>query len=113
MRRTPRSNHRAIFRLVRRLGGTLIFCLGSLQAYRERASNRITRDIELNSAPEASLVYDRHNNVVFSFASEDRTNVPLERSVEHDGVGRARRRRSSLSQATRAWISSGSLARPG
>jgi len=57
---------------------TLIFCLGSLQAF-ARGLDRVTRDLKLDSAPEASLVYDRDNKVVFSFASEDRTNVPLDR----------------------------------
>ena len=54
----------------------LVFCLGSLHAF-AKGLDRITRDLELNSAPEASLVYDRHNNVIFSFASENRTTVPL------------------------------------
>ena len=54
----------------------LIVCLGSLQAF-ATGLDRISRDLDLDSAPEASLVYDRHNNVIFSFASEDRTNIPL------------------------------------
>lgn len=57
---------------------TLVFCLGSLHLFAS-GLDQLTRDLQLNSAPEASLVYDRHNNLVFSFASEDRTNVPLDR----------------------------------
>jgi 1A family penicillin-binding protein len=55
----------------------LMFCLGSLHSF-ATGLNNVTRALEIDSAPEASLVYDRHNNVVFSFASEDRTNVKLE-----------------------------------
>jgi 1A family penicillin-binding protein len=57
---------------------TLVFCLGSLHLF-ARGLDEISRDLKLDTAPEASLVYDRHNNLVFSFASEDRTNVPLDR----------------------------------
>ena len=57
---------------------TLVFCLGSLHLFAS-GLDQLTRDMQLDSAPEASLVYDRHNNLVFSFASEDRTNVPLDR----------------------------------
>ena len=57
---------------------TLVLCLGSLHLF-ARELDRISRDMRLDAAPEASLVYDRHNNLVFSFASEDRTNVPLDR----------------------------------
>ena len=46
---------------------------------RERPRSDDAGPARLNSAPEASLVYDRHNNLIFSFASEDRTNVPLDR----------------------------------
>src|SRR5918995_6700780 len=56
----------------------LVFCLGSLHLFAS-GLDQLTRDLRLDSAPEASLVYDRHNNLVFSFASEDRTNIPLER----------------------------------
>jgi penicillin-binding protein 1A len=56
----------------------LVFCLGSLHLFAS-GLDQLTRDLRLDSAPEASLVYDRHNNLVFSFASEDRTNVPLDR----------------------------------
>lgn len=55
---------------------TLVFCLGSLHLFAS-GLDQLSRDLRLDSAPEASLVYDRHNNLVFSFASEDRTNVPL------------------------------------
>src|SRR5687768_8695732 len=55
----------------------LVFCLGSLHLF-ATGLDQLTRDLRLDSAPEASLVYDRHNNLVFSFASEDRTNVPLD-----------------------------------
>ena len=57
---------------------TLVVCLGSLHLF-ARGLDEMTRDLRLDSAPEASLVYDRHNNLVLSFASEDRTNVPLDR----------------------------------
>jgi 1A family penicillin-binding protein len=60
------------------LGAVLVFCLGSLQGF-ANGLDRITRELEINHAPEASLVYDRNNVLIFSFASEDRTNVPLER----------------------------------
>lgn len=56
----------------------LIFCLGSLHVF-ANGLDQLTQNLELDTAPEASLVYDRHNNLVFSFASEDRTNVPLDR----------------------------------
>jgi 1A family penicillin-binding protein len=57
---------------------TLIICLGSLHLFANEL-DQLTRDMKLDSAPEASLVYDRHNHLVFSFATEDRTNVPLDR----------------------------------
>jgi penicillin-binding protein 1A len=57
---------------------TLVFCIGSLHLF-ARGLDRISQDLQLDTAPEASLVYDRHNNLVLSFASEDRTNVPLDR----------------------------------
>ena len=57
---------------------TLVFCLGSLHIFAS-GLDQISRDMRLDSAPQASLVYDRHNNLVLSFASEDRTNVPLDR----------------------------------
>jgi penicillin-binding protein 1A len=60
------------------LAAVMMFCLGSLQAFATRL-DRLSRELELNAAPEASLVYDRFGRVVFSFASEDRTNVPLDR----------------------------------
>ena len=75
-----------------------IFCLGSLQGF-ANGLDRVTRDLQLNSAPEASLVYDRHNNLIFSFASEDRTNVPLDRVSSAMVVGSARRGGSLLLQA--------------
>jgi 1A family penicillin-binding protein len=55
----------------------LMVCLGSLQ-YFASGLNTVSRELQIDSAPEASLVYDRHNNVVFSFASEDRTNIRLD-----------------------------------
>jgi 1A family penicillin-binding protein len=55
-----------------------VFCLGSLHGF-AAGLDQLTREIQLDRAPEASLVYDRHDNLVFSFASEDRTNVPLDR----------------------------------
>ena len=57
---------------------TLVFCLESLHVFAS-GLDQVTRNLQLDSAPEASLVYDRRNNLVFSFASEDRTNVPLDR----------------------------------
>ena len=55
----------------------LIFCLGSLQAF-ARGLDRITRSLDIDKVPEASLVFDRDGNLIFSFASEDRTNVRLQ-----------------------------------
>ena len=46
--------------------------------FRER-SDRVARELQLDTAPEASFVYDRHENIVFSFAMEDRTNIPAAR----------------------------------
>lgn len=56
----------------------LALCLGSLHIF-ARGLDRVSRDLRLEAAPEATLVYDRHNNLVFSFASEDRTTVTLDR----------------------------------
>ena len=60
------------------IGITFVLCLGSLQGFAS-GLDRVARDLQLNSVPEASLVYDRNNNLIFSFAIEDRTNVPLDR----------------------------------
>lgn len=57
---------------------TLMFCLGSLQSFAS-ALNHTSGEMQIDTAPQASLVYDRHNNIIFSFASEDRTNVGLDR----------------------------------
>ena len=57
---------------------TLVCCLGSLHLFAS-GLDAVTRDLRIDSAPEASLVFDRHNNLVLSFAAEDRTNVPLDR----------------------------------
>src|SRR5688500_12977559 len=43
-------------------GATLVFCLGSLHVF-ATGLDQLTRDLRLDSAPEASLVYDRHNNL--------------------------------------------------
>lgn len=59
------------------IAAVLIVCLGSLHGFAS-GLDVITRNLQLDSAPEASLVFDRNNNVIFSFASEDRTNVPLD-----------------------------------
>jgi 1A family penicillin-binding protein len=59
------------------VAATLVLCLGSLQGFAS-GLDHLTLGLQLDSAPEASLVYDRDNHVVFSFASEDRTNVPLD-----------------------------------
>ncbi len=59
------------------VAATVMLCLGSLHGFAS-GLDLITRDLQLDSAPEASLVFDRDNNVIFSFASEDRTNVPLD-----------------------------------
>ena len=56
---------------------TLVVCLGSLHIFAS-GLDQLTRDLQIDSAPEASLVYDRHGNLVSSFASEDRTNVALD-----------------------------------
>jgi penicillin-binding protein 1A len=55
----------------------LAFCLGSLHVF-ANGLDQLGRQLQLDTAPEASLVYDRHGNLVFSFASEDRTTVPLD-----------------------------------
>ena len=57
---------------------TLVGCLGSLHLF-ARGLDDLMSDLRLDAAPEASLVFDRHNNLVLSFAAEDRTNVPLDR----------------------------------
>ena len=57
---------------------TLACCLGTLHIFAS-GLDEVTRDLRLDSAPEASLVFDRHNNLVLSFATEDRTNVTLDR----------------------------------
>ena len=57
---------------------TLVFCLGSLHLF-ATGLDQLTRDIKIDSAPEGSLVFDRHGNMVFQIAAEDRTNVPLDR----------------------------------
>ena len=59
------------------LAAALIFCLGSLHVF-ARGLDNVARNLELDGTPEASLVYDRDNHLVFSFASEDRTNIPLD-----------------------------------
>src|SRR5690349_13272197 len=56
---------------------TLAGCLGTLHVFAS-GLDEVTRELRLDSAPEASLVFDRHNNLVLSFATEDRTNVPLD-----------------------------------
>ena len=72
---------------VRRLGqffiwctaaAALVYCLGSLHLFAS-GLDQVARDLKLDTAPEASLVFDRDGNLIFSFASEDRTNVPLDR----------------------------------
>ena len=60
------------------VGAIFALCLGSLQAF-STGLDRLTHSLRLDLASEASLVYDRHGNLVSSFASEDRTNVPLDR----------------------------------
>ena len=57
---------------------TLVCCLGSLHLFTS-GLDAVTRDMRIDTAPEASLVFDRNNNLVLSFAAEDRTNVPLDR----------------------------------
>src|SRR5512145_1473805 len=60
------------------VGVFFALCLGSLHLFAS-GLDQLARDVQLDTAPEASLVYDRHGQLVFSFASEDRTNVPLDR----------------------------------
>ena len=55
-----------------------MFCLGSLQSFAS-ALNHVSREMQIDTAPQASLVFDRNNQLIFSFASEDRTNVTLDR----------------------------------
>ena len=54
-----------------------MFCLGSLQSFAS-GLNTVSQKMEIATAPQASLVYDRHGRLVFSFASEDRTDVSLD-----------------------------------
>src|SRR5689334_11046175 len=53
-----------------------IGCLESLQALAANL-DAVSFDLQINAAPQASLVFDRYNHVVFSFAKEDRTNIAL------------------------------------
>ena len=62
----------------------LIFCLGSLQTFAS-GLNHVSQEMHIDSAPQASLVYDRNNHVIFSFATEDRTNVTLDQ-ISHPMV---------------------------
>jgi 1A family penicillin-binding protein len=55
----------------------LMFCLGSLQGFAS-GLNDVSREMQIDTAPQASLVYDRDNHVIFSFATEDRTSVSLD-----------------------------------
>jgi penicillin-binding protein 1A len=55
----------------------LVFCLGSLHLFATQLDD-LSRHIELDRAPEASLVYDRHHNLLLTFASEDRTYIRLD-----------------------------------
>ncbi len=55
----------------------LMFCLGSLQSFAS-GLNTVSQQLQIDTAPQASLVYDRNGQLVFSFASEDRTNVGLD-----------------------------------
>ena len=55
-----------------------MFCLGSLQSFAS-ALNHASREMQIDTAPQASLVFDRNNQLIFSFASEDRTSVTLDR----------------------------------
>jgi 1A family penicillin-binding protein len=54
-----------------------IVCLESLQGFGANL-DEISLAMQVNRAPQASLVFDRDNHVVFSFAREDRTNVSLD-----------------------------------
>jgi len=54
-----------------------MFCLGSLQSF-ANGLNHVSQEIRIDTAPQASLVFDRHNHIIFSFAAEDRTNVSLD-----------------------------------
>jgi 1A family penicillin-binding protein len=54
-----------------------MFCLGSLQSFAS-GLNVVSLQMNIDAAPQASLVYDRRHNLVFSFAAEDRTDVSLD-----------------------------------
>ena len=90
----------------------LMFCLGSLQGFASDL-NRLTRELNINSASEASLVYDRHNKVVFSFASEDRTNVRLDQISRTMVAAVVAAEDRHFYKHARAWTFSGWRARPG
>ncbi len=74
---------------------TLVFCLGSLHLFAS-GLDQITRDMKLDSAPEASLVYDRHEQ---SRVCPSRTRIartfPLDR-VSPTMVSAVLTRRGSL-----------------
>jgi membrane carboxypeptidase/penicillin-binding protein len=56
----------------------LMFCLGSLQSF-AAGLNHVSSEMQIDRTSQASLVYDRDNHIIFTFASEDRTNVSLDR----------------------------------
>src|ERR1700737_542002 len=84
MLKTP--SHHARFAHVKRyapyfswslFAAVLMFCLGSLQSFAS-GLNHVSNEMQIDRAPQASLVYDRDNHIIFTFASEDRTNVSLD-----------------------------------
>jgi penicillin-binding protein 1A len=58
--------------------GLLLSSLLSLQLY-ATTLNEAAGELTLDTGPQASLVFDRDGQLVFSFASEERTDVALDR----------------------------------
>ena len=54
-----------------------VYCLLSLQGYAS-SLDKTAKDLALDTGPQASLVFDRSGQLVFSFASEERTDVLLD-----------------------------------
>src|SRR6266571_1027680 len=77
MRRMARVKRYALYFSWSLFAAMLMFCLGSLQSFAS-GLNVVSREMQIDVAPQASLVYDRYDRVIFSFASEDRTNVSLD-----------------------------------
>ena len=92
---------------------SLVFCLGSLQGFAS-GLDRVTRDLQLNSAPEASLVYDRNDNLDLFVRERGPDERPARSGFERDGLGGRSPRRIAIFTGTRAWTLVGARrGRPG